>query len=238
MSQLNEPVLVEWSPLTLTCVEYPKGDLFGKLLALISLAPFGVLIGFVTLILFRRDLHTVTFLLGILLNEFINMTLKYTIQEPRPTRTSVDRVHVPYGMPSSHAQFMWFFSTYMLCFVVVRLRYNNSAYKYESYWKGFIVLSSLLLTCIVSYSRIYLMYHTWRQIFYGALVGSSLAASWFLMTQFILTPLFPIVTQWRISEVLMIRDTTLIPNILWFEYTHCRQETRARSRKLVSMKSQ
>ncbi|KAI5743853.1 dolichyldiphosphatase 1 [Diaphorina citri] len=229
---------VEWTPLTITYVEYPKGDLVGKFLALLSLTPFGVLIGFVTLILFRRDLHTVTFFVGLILNEMINMTLKYIIQEPRPARDHIDKVSVPYGMPSSHAQFMWFFSTYILCFVVVRLRYNNSTYKYESYWKGFIVLSSLLLTCIVSYSRIYLLYHTWNQILYGAIIGSILGTGWFIVTQLFLSPLFPLITQWRISEMLMIRDTTLIPNILWFEYTHCRQETRARSRKLVSMKSQ
>lgn len=42
----------------------------------------------------------------------------------------------------------------------------------------------------------------------------------------------------RISEYLLLRDTTLIPNILWFEYTNTRQEARARSRKLISMKSQ
>lgn len=36
-----------------------SGDLLGKILALISLAPFGIGAGFVTLILFRRDLHTV-----------------------------------------------------------------------------------------------------------------------------------------------------------------------------------
>lgn len=73
----------DWVPLSLTLVEYPKGkklhsaliilesrcfislqifagDTLGKLLALISLAPFGIGAGFVTLILFRRDLHTVS----------------------------------------------------------------------------------------------------------------------------------------------------------------------------------
>lgn len=35
------------------------GDFIGKLLALISLAPFGIGSGFIALILFRRDLHTV-----------------------------------------------------------------------------------------------------------------------------------------------------------------------------------
>lgn len=35
------------------------GDFFGKLLAIVSLSPLGILSGFVTLIIFRRDLHTV-----------------------------------------------------------------------------------------------------------------------------------------------------------------------------------
>lgn len=38
--------------------------------------------------------------------------------------------------------------------------------------------------------------------------------------------------------MLLLRDTTLIPNVLWFEYTSSRQEARARSRKLVPMKAQ
>ncbi|KAL6441937.1 hypothetical protein ACFW04_002365 [Cataglyphis niger] len=51
---------LEWIPLSLTLVEYPQGDLFGKLLAVLSLMPFAIIAGFITLILFRRDLHTVS----------------------------------------------------------------------------------------------------------------------------------------------------------------------------------
>lgn len=77
---------IEWQPLALTLVEYPKGkvninfpglillyscsnndslylfsgDWLGKFFALISLSPFGIGAGFVALILFRRDLHTVS----------------------------------------------------------------------------------------------------------------------------------------------------------------------------------
>lgn len=36
----------------------------------------------------------------------------------------------------------------------------------------------------------------------------------------------------KLSEYLMLRDTTLIPNILWFEYTITRQEARVRTRKM------
>ncbi|ROT66982.1 putative dolichyldiphosphatase 1-like [Penaeus vannamei] len=88
------------------------------------------------------------------------------------------------------------------------------------------------------YSRVYLLYHTWGQVLWGALVGIILGFGWFTLTHLMLTPLFPIVASWKVCETLMIRDTSLIPNILWFEYTHARTENRARSRKLASMKSQ
>lgn len=125
------------------------GDLFGQLLAWVSLAPMGIGAGFVTLILFRRDLHTVSttrscicdtytllghrnetnnpysyvllqiaFFIGTLVNEISNYILKHWIREPRP----LNRVHIgtEFGMPSSHAQFIWFFSTYVTLFIFIR----------------------------------------------------------------------------------------------------------------------
>jgi dolichyldiphosphatase len=56
--------------------------------------------------------------LGILLNEFVNMALKYTIKEPRPAVR--DNYYVVYGMPSSHAQFSLFFTTYVILFLFKR----------------------------------------------------------------------------------------------------------------------
>ncbi|PNI68968.1 DOLPP1 isoform 4, partial [Pan troglodytes] len=47
-----------WRPVTLTHVEYPAGDLSGHLLAYLSLSPVFVIVGFVTLIIFKRELHT------------------------------------------------------------------------------------------------------------------------------------------------------------------------------------
>ncbi|KAG0427100.1 hypothetical protein HPB47_025774, partial [Ixodes persulcatus] len=76
--------------------------------------------------------------------------------------------------------------------------------------------------------RVYLQYHTWAQVCWGALIGSLLACLWFSVTQFVLTPLFPRVVSWPVSELLMLRDTTLIPNVMWFEYTSYRAESRSR----------
>jgi len=232
----EENDVAKWVPLSLTFVEYPKGDIIGKFLAFISLAPFGIGAGFVALILFRRDLHTITFFLGTLCSETVNYGLKYLICEKRPLRR--EDVYVEYGMPSSHAQFVSFFATYIIYFVFIRLHHMNNNTIIENISKILIISSSMVVAVLVCISRIYLQYHTISQVLWGIIVGFLFATVWFALTSLIFTPLFPQIVTWKISEILMIRDTTLIPNVLWFEYTNTRQEARARSRKLVSMKSQ
>lgn len=36
-----------------------------------------------------------------------------------------------------------------------------------------------------------------------------------------------------VCEYLLIKDTTLIPNVMWFEYANARQETKNRTRKFI-----
>lgn len=67
-TQTSDKVYVEpeydqtvWAPVTLTLVEYPKDDSVGFVYASASLAPLVIIIALVTLILFRRDLWTVSF---------------------------------------------------------------------------------------------------------------------------------------------------------------------------------
>ncbi|XP_046734717.1 dolichyldiphosphatase 1-like [Diprion similis] len=227
---------LEWVPLSLTLVEYPAGDLIGKFLALISLMPFAVIAGFLTLVLFRRDLHTIAFLGGVVVNEVVNFSLKHAIREARPIRREV--IYTEYGMPSAHTQFMWFFATYATIFVFVRLHHNNNSTVSERFWRITIIASCVGVATLVAFSRIYLQYHSIAQVLCGVIVGIFVGSIWFLVTHLVLTPFFPIIVSWRISEYLLLRDTTLIPNVLWFEYTNARAEARARSRKLVSMKSQ
>lgn len=227
---------VKWIPLSITA-EYPEGDVIGKLLAFSSMLPHALIVSFITLILFRRDLHTLSYLVGLVLNEGVNYVLKNTLRQGRPIfRPSL--LH-EYGMPSSHSQFMWFFTTYMFLFIWVRLRHireTNTAWVWI--WKTAISLACLVTSIIVAGSRIYLQYHTVSQVIVGALLGSVLGVLWFLITHFALTPWFPTVASWRLCEWLLVRDQTLIPNVIWFEYTSHRHESKHRSRKLVSMKSQ
>ncbi|XP_053694663.1 dolichyldiphosphatase 1-like [Sabethes cyaneus] len=227
----------DWQPITLTLVEYPKGDLLGKLLAWISLAPLGIGAGFVALILFRRDLHTIVFFIGTLFNEGVNIILKHCIQEPRPVNRS--QIWTEYGMPSSHSQCMCFFAQYVLLFIFIRLHHmNNNNARAERLVRLLVLAVCWAVTFLVCFGRVYLQYHSLQQVLVGALVGMIVGTLWFLLTHCFLTPYFPVVVSWRVSELLLLRDTTLIPNILWFEYTVTRQEARARARKLVSMKSQ
>jgi dolichyldiphosphatase len=93
---------------------------------------------------------------------------------------------------------------------------------------------------VIKLFRVYLMYHTVTQVIIGALLGSILAIHWFLFVHFAFTPFFPTIASWwdfllllllllnnlfyylllcnisrRICEWLLIRDQTLIPNIIW-----------------------
>ncbi|ERL83645.1 hypothetical protein D910_00789, partial [Dendroctonus ponderosae] len=186
----------KWVPLSLTLVEYPEeanscflGDIIGKLFALISLAPFGIAAGFVALILFRRDLHTVTFFLGTICSEALNYILKHLICEKRPLHR--EDVHVEYGMPSSHAQFVSFFASYIMYFVFIRLHHMNNNTIIENISKILIIVSSMTVAVLVCISRIYLHYHTVSQVLWGVIVGFLFATAWFALTSLVLTPLFP-----------------------------------------------
>lgn len=169
-------------------------------------------------------------------NEILNKILKYSIREPRP----VTRQHNfnEYGMPSNHAQFVSFFSTYVLLFVLIRLPpFNQNAFL-ERFWRLLIIGGTWFASLLVCYGRVYLQYHTWSQVIAGVVVGLIFGLLWFAITQFIFTPLYPKIVAWKVSEFFLLRDTTLIPNVLWFEYTATRKEANARSRKLNGMKMQ
>ena len=71
---------IKWTPLRMLHMEYPEGDKVGHVLAWFSMSPFFIFAGMVTLILFRRDLHTISFTVGQLVNEIFNLILKRIIK--------------------------------------------------------------------------------------------------------------------------------------------------------------
>jgi len=231
-----------WKPISLMTVEYPSSDLIGKLCAWSGLIPQFLVVAFITLILFRRELHTIGYFLGILLNEIVNHLLKHTFRQSRPCRVWGGNLHEKFGMPSSHSQFMAFFATYITFFTYIRLRYPRSEKYNEDVISGLVknllVLSSLTVTLFVAYGRVYLYYHTVDQVLAGLLVGCITGTIWFLIMHLLLTPLFPTIANTKLAELLLVRDSTNIPNILWFEYTSSRIETRQRQRRNTHQKIQ
>jgi len=226
---------IKWKPFTLTLVEYPEGDIFGLLFALSSLLPVFVVCSFVTLIVFRREMHTLAYFVGLLGSEAINISIKHFVKEPRPASRHLT-VGVKYGWPSSHSQFTWFLVVYLNLFIHIRCHSTRSVL-YDS-WKYVVSLLSTLVGVSVAYGRVYLQYHTENQVVWGSCIGAALAIVWFLTTHFLLTPLFPLVVHSKLGEFFMIRDSTFIPNVLWFEYSVSRQESRRCSRKMSMSKSQ
>jgi len=180
---------VNWVPFSLTHVAYPKGDIVGWFLAFISLTPFFVFNSFVTLVVFKRELDTIFFITGQLLNEVLNVILKNIIRQQRPdehqTPTSTVPLHRPntYGMPSQHSQFMSFFTTFSILFILLKMKHKPFYFRYP------LVFALTMSVIAVVYSRVYLLYHTWAQVLVGLLVGCLWGLVWFNFQYRIIRPL-------------------------------------------------
>uniref|UniRef100_A0A674EQV0 Dolichyldiphosphatase n=1 Tax=Salmo trutta TaxID=8032 RepID=A0A674EQV0_SALTR len=231
-------VPLRWRSISLTHIEFPAGDLTGQVLAYTSLLPIAILVGFVTLIVFKRELHTISSFGGLVLNEGVNWLLKHILREPRPCEggesdnsLTVVTQHIrKVFRPLDFFHICYF--TALFKHFRIRMHQTNNARCVELLWRHILSITLLGVALSVSYSRVYLLYHTWSQVFYGGVAGSTIGVVWFFFTQEVLTPLFPKIAAWPISEFFLVRDTSLIPNILWFEYTVTRSEARNRQRKL------
>ena len=124
----------------------------------------------------------------------------------------------------------------MFLFVAFRLHHQNNCF--GILWRSTWCLLCFGAAILVSYGRIYLHYHTWSQVNWGATTGSAFALVWFLMVHFLFTPCFPWIVSTRIAEFFMIRDYTSIPNVMWFDYTNARGEAKSRFRKMSKPKQQ
>jgi len=71
---------------------------------------------------------------------------------------------------------------------------------------------------------------------WGSGIGVVCALVWFVFLQRVLTPLFPSIVASPIAEFFLIRDTTLIPNLLVFEYTTSRAEAWKRLKRAETKK--
>lgn len=87
-------------------------------------------------------------------------------------------------MPSSHAQFITFFAIYLSLFFVFRHTPTYaSTYPYCNFLLRAAVAVGLTVAAVgVSASRIYLNYHTPKQVLAGCTAGVAYAFGWFMVT--------------------------------------------------------
>ena len=75
-----------WKVFSLTYIEYPDGDPFGKALSVLSLTPLVIVIASVSVFAVKRDLHTMAYGAGMIANGIVSpclfccITLKFIFE--------------------------------------------------------------------------------------------------------------------------------------------------------------
>ncbi|CAG8649797.1 18905_t:CDS:2, partial [Acaulospora morrowiae] len=118
----QEPPLVSFS---LTHVEFDPTDPLAFLFAFITLSPLALIVSYVTIILARREMVAINMFFGQLICEGLNFLLKRLIKEKRP-----EKLGKGYGMPSSHAQFMAYFTTFSILYLYTRITFGRNSQKF------------------------------------------------------------------------------------------------------------
>ncbi|RAH66294.1 phosphatase PAP2 family protein [Aspergillus aculeatinus CBS 121060] len=167
--------------LSLTHVHYNPEDLLSYVSAYLALVPQALVISYVTLAWASREVEVILMFAGQMGCEALNFVLKRIIKEERPKQM----FGKGYGMPSSHAQFMAFFAVYAGLFLVLR---HSPALTRPAATVHFGVRALLsLVLCVaaaaVAVSRVYLNYHTPKQVLAGCSAGASCALAWFFVTR-------------------------------------------------------
>ncbi|KAJ5362453.1 hypothetical protein N7541_003297 [Penicillium brevicompactum] len=166
--------------LSLTHVHYNPDDQLSFASAWLALIPQALCVSYATLIWSTREVEVILMFVGQMACEGLNFILKRVIKEERPK----EMFGKGYGMPSSHAQFMTFFSVYLTFFLLFRhSKASASSYPNVAVLLRFLVMFALCLGAAgVAASRIYLNYHTPKQVLAGCAAGFTCACGWFLIT--------------------------------------------------------
>ena len=178
-------------------------------MAYLTFTPLVIIVSFLTLIVFRRDLETIFFFGGCVLNALICSIVKKIIRQPRPEGSNKSG----FGMPSNHAQFMFFFAAYIYLLV------STGRWKFSKKSSGTLLqVSVFLLSIFVAISRYHLGVHSLAQLLVGAFIGILFANMWQWVAMYVIRPLYPLIERWSVSKYLYIRDIGSIDNSLLFEY--------------------
>jgi dolichyldiphosphatase len=150
-------------------------------------------------------------------------------------------------MPSSHAQFVTFFSVSLTLFLLFRHKPTPPTSKVPSPWSVSythttfimrVLLSLVSLVCAgaVATSRIYLSYHTPKQVAVGVFFGFVIALGWFVVTSVARsTGLVDWFLDTNISRLFRLRDLVLEEDLQeggWVRWEGKRKGKRVAGKKL------
>ncbi|KAF2097866.1 DOLPP1 protein [Rhizodiscina lignyota] len=177
---MDDPPLAS---LSLTHVHYNPADRISYLCAWLALVPQALCVVYVTLIWSTREAEVILMFAGQMACEAFNWCLKRYIKEERPRQMNGKG----YGMPSSHAQFVTFFSVSLTLFLLIRHQPQASATHTPTTFLQRLLLSVLALisAAAVAQSRIYLNYHTPKQVLVGCTAGGICAVVWFIIVAYL-----------------------------------------------------
>ncbi len=122
-----------------------------------------------------------------------------------------------YGMPSSHSQFVTFFSIFLSLFLLLRHVPSPSTAHSPTSFLERLLLSFVACLCAaaVAVSRVYLSYHTPKQVMVGCAAGAFSAIAWFLVTTYLRRSGW---IDWaldtRLAEIFRVRDLVVTEDLV------------------------
>jgi len=168
--------------LDLTHVLYDDSSLFSLGLAMITLSPILLMASYAALAVQTRELLIITMWAGQFFGELLNWLIKRAIKQDRP----IQSIGNGYGFPSSHSQYMAYFTSFLLCHLYYRHRFSSTGYPVLDFiWRMLVYVGLLGWAGLVAYSRYYLGYHNAYQILWGLFIGAGLGVSLYLLAEVI-----------------------------------------------------
>lgn len=208
-------------PLSLTYVTYIEGDHLGKAAAIVTLAPLALVVWIAAWFAARRELQTLSLLLGTVLNAGLCVALKLCWKQPRPVGSTLH----DFGMPSNHSQTTAFVVAYTL-----QLLWREMAMRQAFVWKPLLTITATVLLVLVGSSRVYLGEHSREQVIVGAAVGLIAGLVWHTLYCFMRPTLLRIL-EWRIARYFYVRDCSHVRDVLRAEDDFYRASFHTRNAK-------
>ncbi|KAL3422695.1 PAP2 domain protein [Phlyctema vagabunda] len=193
--------------LSLTHVHYDPNDPISYFCAWLALVPQGLCVVYATLIWSTREVEILLMFGGQMACEALNFALKRLLKEERPKQMHGKG----YGMPSSHAQFVSFFSISLTLFLLFRhtppKKQTPTHTPLSMVERVGLSVLALANAGLVAWSRTYLSYHTNKQVYVGIAAGTLSAISWFLLTTVIRrTGLLTMILDHPFTRLFRMRD--------------------------------